>query len=358
MQHAKHPSLAPDTPPPRGARRALWREWCFFRAVIHEMGPRLAFLAVLLIAGALCFQWLEPTPRRDFTTAIYYTFSLLFAQPPEAFPESIGLRILFFLIPILGLTVIIESIVDLSLMLRDRRRSEQSWCKAMATTLKDHIVVVGLGKLGFRTWTTLRKLGFESVVIESEPQNQFLDEVRKDGSAFLLGDARREQLLEDAGVAQARAIIIATNNDLANLEIAMDARRINPRIRVVLRMFDQALADKVAGAFDIKIAMSQSGLSAPAFATAAVGERVVSSAVVSNTLIVMERWTIHPSGSFSGRSIADILAAHSLSVVELTRAGNARLFPPPDTTLAPRDEILVQAPYSTLTSLRAQATGA
>src|SRR5262245_1241396 len=193
-----------------------------------------------------------------FVKALYCTFSLVFAQPPGPFPDSAPLRVLFFAVPLLGLTVVIESIVEFSQMVRDRSRSEQAWSRIMAEAMSDHVVLVGLGKLGFRTFLLLRKLGVQVAVVEQEAQNQFLDEVRKDGSPFIVGDARRDVLSEEAGVARARAIVVCTNNDLANLEIALDARRIKPGIRVVLRMFDQGLADKVGAIANIKVAMSQS----------------------------------------------------------------------------------------------------
>ena len=53
---------------------------------------------------------------------------------------------MFFLIPILGLTVIIEGIIDFALMMRDRRRYERSWCIMLASSFKDHVVLVGFGR--------------------------------------------------------------------------------------------------------------------------------------------------------------------------------------------------------------------
>jgi hypothetical protein len=202
-----------------------WREWCFLRAVVNRLGRQFLFLIALLLVGAVLFRTYEPEKNLPFIQAVYYTFSLVFGQPPEAFPASTLLRVLFFAVPLLGLTVIIESIIELSQMLRDRRRSEQSWCKIMAQSLQDHIIVVGLGKLGYRTFLILRKLGHQVVAIEQDAQNQFLDEFRKEGSPFIIGDARREALLLEAGVERARAVVIATDNDLTNLEVALDARR-------------------------------------------------------------------------------------------------------------------------------------
>ena len=65
---------------------------------------------------------------------------------------------------------------------------------------------------------------------------------------------------------RARAIIVATNDDMANLEVAMDARRLNKNVRVLLRLFDQQIAQKIAGALAIDGAFSASALAAPIIA--------------------------------------------------------------------------------------------
>ena len=213
----------------------------------------------------------------------------------------------------------------------------------MASSYSDHVVLVGFGRLGFRTFSLLRELGQNVVVIERDKENQYIEDVRRDGSPLLIGDARREALLEEAGVKKARAIILATSDDLGNLEMALDARRIAPKIRVVLRMFDQNMADKIAGGFNIHIAMSQATMSAPAFATAAVEPSIVTSFVVDNELIVIQRWYVKKGGPLCNKTVSDVMVDYGFGVAERRPVGaKPKLFPPPDTRLLEGDEILVQ----------------
>ena len=273
-------------------------------------------------------------------------------EPPEAFPQSRVLQALFFIVPILGLTVIIEGVVDLALMMGNRLRYERSWCTIMAGSMSKHVVLVGLGKLGYRTFCLLRHLGEQVVVIESDDAQQFIEEVRQEGSPLLLGDARRDALLREANVAGARSIVLATNDDLANLEIALDARKLNPDISVVLRMFDQNMADKIRDGFNIHIAMSQSAMSAPAFATAAIDRSIVGSFMIGSQLVVMKRWRVQPDGPLNGRTVADLMVKHRLGVVEQRPAdGLPAVFPAPETKLNPGDELLVQGAFETIKAL-------
>ncbi|MCC6229387.1 MAG: NAD-binding protein [Phycisphaerales bacterium] len=356
--------------PRRGVwRDRLWREWCFARAVTRKIGPKFALFALVLLIGSLMFQRLGPRQDLSIVEGMYNTWSLVFAQPPIDFPSNPWLRGLFFAVPILGIGFIIDTLVEVVRLLRDRRGLEQSWSRIMAASMQDHIIIVGMGKLGFRSFQILRRLGHRVVAIEIDPTKQFVDEVRAEGSPILIGDARREGLLLEAGVAKARAIMVATSDDLANLEIALDARRVAPNVRVVLRMFDQSMADKVAGAAGIHVAMSQSWLSAPAFATAAVEPGVVGSLVVGDRLIAMQRWAVRRGGALDGLSIADAMSKHSISIIELVPAavgagassaetppgGRDALFPRADAVLRAGDRVMVQGRYNELAALRPAA---
>ena len=290
----------------------------------------------VLLGGGLLFQQFEPTKKLSLPAATFYTWSLVFGQAPEDFPPSRILQAMFFVVPILGLTVILEGIVDLALTLRDRRRHERGWCTMMASSLTNHIVLVGFGRLGYRTFLLLRRLGEKVVVVERDEKSEFLDELRREGSPLLIGDARREYMLEAANIGKARSIVLATNDDLANLEIALDARQMAPSIRVVLRMFDQNMADKIHDNLNIENAMSQSAMSAPGFATAAIDPATVNSFVVGDHLVVMQRWRVREEGRLSGKTIGELCEAHGIGVVEhRPQGGAAQLFPSQATRLQP-----------------------
>lgn len=334
-------------------RERLWREWCFARAAVLHRRWSLLFLVSVMLVGGLLFQWLEPEKNHSFPQAAFYTWALIFGEPPEEFPANPVLAGLFFVVPVLGLVVVLEGILDLSLMLRDRRQYERAWCMTMAQSMRGHVILVGLGRLGYRTFLMLRKLGCRVVVLESSPQNQFLEDVRRDGSPLFVGDARREAFLNDANIAGASAIVLATTDDLANLEIALDARRLNPNIRVVLRMFDQNMADKVRESFAIHSAMSQATISAPAFATAAVDPDIVNSVIVDERLVVMVRWRVRAGGPLCGRSVGELAAEERVAVVEhRPLGGGCDLFPPPRTVIGAGDELIVQGEYDRIAALK------
>jgi len=316
----------------------------------------VVILVVLLVGGAALFRTYEPEKRHSLPEAVYYTWSLIFGEPPEAFPrDKPVLQALFFVVPLVGLLVILQGLLELSVLVGDRRHNERAWCTVMAKQMRNHIILVGVGKLGYRTFSLLRRLGEQVVVLESNPSTQFLEDVRRDGSPLLIGDARRESLLEQANVRRAKSIIVATDDDIANLEVALDARQINPQIHVILRLFDQNMADKIREGFGIQFAMSTSAISAPGFALRAVAPGILSSTIVGDTLLVTLRRKVQTGGPLAGLTVADVMKKYSAGVVERRAdSGPRSLYPPPETVLAAGDEVLLQGPFERLSGLERQ----
>jgi len=119
------------------------------------------------------------------------------------------------------------------------------------------------------------KAGVTVVALERRRSGRFVGQARELGVPVIIRDMKEDQALIDAGIEHARAIVIATNDAIANLEVALDAKRMNPSIRVVMRMFDEKVAHKISDAMDVDVAFSSSTLAAPVVAKMAM-ERTTS----------------------------------------------------------------------------------
>ena len=83
----------------------------------------------------------------------------------------------------------------------------------------------------------------------------------------IIGDAKLERTLRDAGLERAKALISVTSDDLTNLEIGLNAKSLNPDARVVLRIYDHLLAQTLDQQLDLHFALSTSAIAAEALAT-------------------------------------------------------------------------------------------
>ncbi len=159
-----------------------------------------------------------------------------------------------------------------------------------ARRMRGHVVIAGLGMVGFRVDRLLDELDIGTVVIEQTGANRF-----REATAFrtpvLAGDARLRENLERANVPEAMCVVACTDDDLANVSTAVEARMLNPRIRTVVRIFDDDLADRLAG-FGVDAALSMSGVAAGAFVGAATDERAVRHVRIDELELVAFRYGV------------------------------------------------------------------
>src|SRR5450432_2870912 len=114
-----------------------------------------------------------------------------------------------------------------------------------------HFIVCGMGQSGYRIVSLLLRLGEKVTVIAQEVRDEWRKATLARGVEVIQGDARDVTLLIQAGLAKASALIATTDNDLVNLEIALDTKKRRPDLPVVLRIFDQTLAGQLEVSFDI-----------------------------------------------------------------------------------------------------------
>lgn len=133
--------------------------------------------------------------------------------------------------------------------------------------MKDHVIICGLGSIGFRTFELLNQANQKVVAVSSTMEDEWRWQVEARGGIFILGDARDDTLLIQAGIKEAKAILVMTDQDIVNVAIAMDARKLNPQIKIILRMFDNELGAHITKALDLHQVFSTSELAAPIFAS-------------------------------------------------------------------------------------------
>ncbi len=140
-----------------------------------------------------------------------------------------------------------------------------------AERMSQHLIIIGLGNVGFRISEALADLGLDMVVVDLAPPPAFYDSVAR-RAPVLAGDARQSDFLGRIAISEAEAVIACTSNDVANVEVCLHARRMNPKIRTVARVFDNKIVGTVASAFHIDRVLSATSIAESAFVIAASDE--------------------------------------------------------------------------------------
>lgn len=327
--------------------RNLFLVWRAFR-------KSLAFIVLVWgLSTLVIHEWYPLAPGEETMTwwrAAYYVLMMTAFEAALEFHVNAPLpvKIVFFALPLLGLFVIIDTIVRFTSLVFQRRVNKKEWQELVATTYKHHVVVCGLGHVGYRIVEQLKRSGTDCVAIELDA-SEFTEAVMAMGVPVIFGDACRVETLKKAMVPQAEAIIAATNNDLLNLETALNARELAPGIKVVLRLFDQSLAKKVEKSFSIDAAFSPSAIAAPVFAAAAVTRNVINSFVVEGAVLNTVELVVREGSKLAGKTIDALRSELEVTILLHQSGQDLDWNPGPDRMLHPGSKLLV---VTTLESLR------
>jgi glutathione-regulated potassium-efflux system ancillary protein KefC len=125
------------------------------------------------------------------------------------------------------------------LMFHDRVVCRASAPKPDADTIDDEhspVIVAGLGRVGQIAVRLLHAHKVSTTVIDFSPE--LLDRVRSFGFKAYYGDASQLALLESAGIAHAKVLILAIDDRQAAVRAAQEVRKHYPNVKVIARAFD------------------------------------------------------------------------------------------------------------------------
>jgi len=96
-----------------------------------------------------------------------------------------------------------------------------------------HVVIIGYGLNGENLAHVLRQTGLPYVVVEMDPQR--LSAARGRGETVLFGDAARPEVLRQAGIATAHAVVVAISDPVATRHIVALTRQSNAQVPLIVR---------------------------------------------------------------------------------------------------------------------------
>ena len=231
---------------------------------------RIYFAAGVLLAvtvfGTLGFLCIGHG-RADFSDALYMTLiSITTVGYGEAVPlTSIWARIFAGLVSFVGfggVTFLFTSLTvfflesDFDSSLRRRRMNKK------IDRLDKHFIVCGYGRVGQNVGDELTQTGRSFVALDPD-QQRLLDQVeRRPELIWQHGDATDDDQLLTAGIERAHGIFAVSNDDAKNMMIALTAKQLNPKIRVVARCHEERNEEKLrkAGADQVVLPDFTGGL--------------------------------------------------------------------------------------------------
>jgi voltage-gated potassium channel len=198
---------------------------------VRRIVVAVSALAVVIVAGTvgylfLGFGLLEATYQTVTTVA---TVGFREVRPMGPAGEIFTMVLILFGVGtvLYNLSVILEAVTEGHLrQVLERRRMDRR-----IAALRGHVIICGYGRVGAASAEFLRAGGHQVVIVDADPERLegLIDEFH------LTGDVNDDAVLRQAGIAQARAVIIALDSDADTVYATLTARAMRPDIVIVSR---------------------------------------------------------------------------------------------------------------------------
>lgn len=212
---------------------------------------------------------------------------------------------------------------------------------------QDHVVLIGLDRVGQQVATLLQQLrqplvGVSDVVLEPSVLPQI---------PLVISDLANS--LAKVNLSTAKSVSVATDDEMANLEIGLMAHAINANTGLVIRTFDPRFSNNLARLLPQAEVLCVYALAAEAFAAAAFGENILDLFRLNEQTILVAEYTIQPGDPLSGLLLAEVAYGYGMVPILHQESAQAspKLMPSDDIRLEVGDRLVVLVTTSSLLRL-------
>jgi voltage-gated potassium channel len=226
---------------------------------LRRLAVLIALITVLVLGGAAGLAGFEHVSYwKGFNWALDTVATI--GSIPD--PETIGGQITKIMLITFGvgtmffvLVTLTEFFVagDLSGLLEARRMQSK------IAQLSNHYLICGFGRVGQQIARDLGHEGAPFVVIDDNPEMRVVaDEM---DVLVLEGKGSDDEVLREAGIDRARAVIACMDSDAENIFTTLSARELRPEVQIVARAASEASERKLlrAGADEVVSPYKASG---------------------------------------------------------------------------------------------------
>lgn len=307
-----------------------------------------ALIGLLLLVGMVGFTVAEDT---SLWMGFVWTLDTIATVGSIPSPQTTGGQVLKVLLIALGVGTLFYALVavteffvagEVTGLLDERRRQR------MVDELSDHYLVCGFGRVGSQVVRDLRAAGAAYVVVDPNPES--VEAAAAAGVPYIEGEAADEQVLRQAGIERARAVVACVDSDAENVFITLTVRELRPDLTIVARASGEESEQKLrrAGAQRVVSPYKSSGSE---MARLALHPQVAGVVDVAPEYR-LEEIEVTPGCPGVGRPVADVAGS---AVIAAVRTANGELVPQPsgDVVLQPGDVVIAMGTTSTMDRLEA-----
>jgi voltage-gated potassium channel Kch len=251
------------------------RSWASLRSQLHpaDAGSKLlvlgivGILALLVIDAVILVVSFGESPL----DALYSAVKTATAVGPSRHAEDGPSWYEAFATATMLLAVVLLGVSSAGLVNRLLSRRLTTIVGRRALPRSGHVIVVGLGQVGFRMCLEMRRLGVPPVAIEQDPDAPQVHLAKAAGIPVVIGSGVDRGLLEGLRLTRAHAVAAVTSDDLVNIAVSVAALAIGPHVRIVLRAGDDDAVTETRALFPIGEVRDVNRIGAETFAAIVLG---------------------------------------------------------------------------------------
>ena len=210
----------------------------------------------------------------SWTDAVYFTFVTFSTLGyGDILPETSTAKVFAVSMVVVGLTSFVAAFSVLIGPLIERHLKGVFRIMSKLQSLVDHVIICGYSNVSESIMDELRERNVPFVIVE--PKEELVALLQSRGGEVIAGDGTRKEILEQANVRRAMAVIASSDRDSDNILIAVTAKEFRDsaagaRLRIIVRVEDEENVKKArdVGADEV---ISPSTLGGRLMATKAVG---------------------------------------------------------------------------------------
>ena len=330
----------------RRRRRGTGRTAMLISIARTLISQRLQLLTAMLIAlvAVATAVFHAGVPKLGWVDAFYFTVTTFTSTGNGDLAElgaSAGMKVFGAFLMLLGvLTIAVLTAVVVDDLIGARLADSMGVPIGQPDR---HVVVCGLGTVGQRVAEQLRAADIDVVGIERDPDPSTHATMRRLGVPVIHGDASEEATLLAASIDTARCLVAVTDDDVANLEAGLASRALCDDLRVVLRLFESDLAERVGKRLDLSVSRSVSVAAAPVFAAAMMGREVIAAVPSGRRVLLLAEVPIRDGSVMAGERLDSVDTAGEIRVLAHIRDTSTVWEPTVETEMVAQDRLIVAA---------------